>query len=434
MLGDKSFEVASDETLCHAIGGARERLVVIAPAVSTAVARAIVARLSEASPPDIHIVLDADADVYRLGYGDADALAILRTACIAHHLGIQQQAGVRIGVVVADETTIVYAPVPKMVEAGATSAETPNAVVIRGGAGARIAAAAGAGGPDLGSAPQEIGKAAVTQEKCKAVEDDLKANPAQPFDIVRSLRVFNSKVQYVELKVSNYRLASRKLKLPPELLDISSDDLRKQITGRISTPFADLEPIRLCVERDGKEQEEQIDGKWLEDERKRIENAYTYLVPNFGRVVFLDERDEFEAEVRRYEKVLLEYRAAAVEQISRAKARYVETIVEEYVPRWRENLPAAYRKWAKEFNEERIRAVLAGIGARLFEDAVDFQEPKVRVVAKSIAPENVRDESFRLGIRQAMARKSTPDFIIEELFTSFDAAPSAEGRRREETI
>lgn len=430
MLGERSFEVASDENLSAAIAGARQRLVLIAPAVSIAVATAIVDRLAERDPPDVQVVLDADAEVYRLGFGDPAALTLLREACATYHIGLQEQPGVRIGVLVADDLTIVYAPVPRMVEAGPTTVEKPNAVVIRGAAGADIAAAAGAGERDGPSSRQEIGRAAITPEKEKAVEASLKENPPQPFDIARSLRVFNSKVQYVELEVSNYRLSSRRLRLPPELLDIASDDLRKNISGTISTPFAAIERICMSVEKDGKIVEVEVDDQWIAKERKRIEDTYTYLVPTFGRVIFHEDRERFTEEVDRFTDLLQGYQRAAKAQIESARATFVAAIVDEFTPRWKENLPAQFLRWKAEFDEAKIRQELTRVATDLFDDAVQFQEPKVRKTPKSISPENVRDEAFINGIRHAMTRRGHPQFIIDQLFSSFSAAPASIDRRQ----
>jgi hypothetical protein len=44
---------------------------------------------------------------------------------------------------IADDTTMVYSPVSKNIEAGSTSVEKPNAIVLAGVAGDRIASAAG---------------------------------------------------------------------------------------------------------------------------------------------------------------------------------------------------------------------------------------------------------------------------------------------------
>jgi hypothetical protein len=145
------------------------------------------------------------------------------------------QNGVRIGVVISDDITMIFSAIPLLIEAGSTSVEKPNAVILSGVATDRLADAAGAGSAEFAET-QEIGTQALTPAAVKAVKQDLKANPPQPFDIARALRVFSSKVQYVELEVTNYRFSSRQIQLSPQLLDVTDDLLKKKMSSRIRVP------------------------------------------------------------------------------------------------------------------------------------------------------------------------------------------------------
>ena len=145
---------------------------------------------------------------------------------------LREQPGVRIGVVIADGTTMVYSPVSKNIEAGSTSVDKPNAIVLAGGAAAdRIASAAGADNSNDAPMP-EVGNKALEPAKVAELQSNLKANPPKPFDITRKLNVFSSKVQYVEFSASNYRLMTRHIPLPPELVDVADDDLKNRITSQ----------------------------------------------------------------------------------------------------------------------------------------------------------------------------------------------------------
>ena len=81
--------------------------------------------------------------MYRLGFGDHAALETIRAASANSLFDLREQAGVRIGVVLSDDTTMVYSPVSKNIEAGSTSMEKPDAIVLSGSAADRIATAAG---------------------------------------------------------------------------------------------------------------------------------------------------------------------------------------------------------------------------------------------------------------------------------------------------
>lgn len=115
---NRTFTVASDEILVGLIEQARDRLVVIAPALTKIVAGAVCRRLNDLDRLNVSLILDADPEVYRLGFGDREALDAIRAASKASHFDLREQPGVRIGVVIADSTTMVYSPISKNIEAG----------------------------------------------------------------------------------------------------------------------------------------------------------------------------------------------------------------------------------------------------------------------------------------------------------------------------
>jgi hypothetical protein len=235
-MTDRAFVVASEAMLIDLIRRAQRRLVVICPALSNSVASAVAERLADEGTLHATVILDSDPEVYRLGYGTVAALERISAAAKLNLFDLRVQHGVRIGVVISDELTMVFSPVPQFIEAGSTSIEKPNAVVLSAGTADSLAEAAGAGAADTAER-QEIGTQALTPDKVQAVKDDLKANPPQSFDITRALRVFSSKVQYVDLKIENYRFSSRKLKLPPELLNTARatlDGALRRLSCRLS--------------------------------------------------------------------------------------------------------------------------------------------------------------------------------------------------------
>ena len=115
------FAVASDEALVDLIASARMRLVVIAPALTKPVADALSRRLNDLGQLSVTVILDADPEVYRLGFGDEQALNTIRAASATNLFDLREQPGVRIGVVISDATTMVYSPISKNIEAGSTT-------------------------------------------------------------------------------------------------------------------------------------------------------------------------------------------------------------------------------------------------------------------------------------------------------------------------
>jgi hypothetical protein len=71
---DRTFAVASDASLVDLIQRARRRLVVVCPALTDLVASALADRLADEGSLCVTVILDADPEVYRLGYGTEGAL------------------------------------------------------------------------------------------------------------------------------------------------------------------------------------------------------------------------------------------------------------------------------------------------------------------------------------------------------------------------
>ena len=311
----RTFAVASDEALIELILRARSRLVVIAPALTQAVADAISRRFDDLGQLDVTVILDSDPEVYRLGFGDQHALEAVRAASANNLFDLREQPGVRIGVVICDDTTMVYSPVSKNIEAGSTSVEKPNAIVLTGGAADCIATAAGADNSDDAPKP-EVGVTALEPAKVQEMKSNLKANPPKPFDITRKLNVFSSKVQYVEFSASNYRLTTRQIPLPQELVDVADDDLKHRITSRIRAPFDGIGKLDIVLAYDGKKETLKVDDGWLKKERKRIEDEYTFTINNFGRVILYSDRESFDKAAERFRVIVEKYQAALSETVA----------------------------------------------------------------------------------------------------------------------
>ena len=225
----RTFTAATDASLIALIEGAKARLAVIAPGLTTPVAKALAARLRELPTLSLTVILDADAEVYRMGYGDVEALEIIRESSRNEIFDLREQPGVRIGVVISDDRTMVYAPVSGNVEAGSTTEEKPNAIMLDGRATEKLAAATGAAERET-----EIGVSGMEPERVKQMAADLKANPPLPFDLTRRLRVFTAAAEFVELKVSNYKLSKRRVTLPEEFVSVDDAALRNEYQVRFA--------------------------------------------------------------------------------------------------------------------------------------------------------------------------------------------------------
>ena len=254
----RTFTTATDESVVEMIKSAQRRLAVIAPGVTIPVARALAGRMTDLPELSLTVILDADAEVYRMGYGEPDALEVIRKASKDSMFDLREQAGIRIGIIIADDRTVVYAPVCRNVEAGSVSPEHPNAVLLDGAATDLLAVASGTSCepemPEAGAgrklpSSREIGQNALEPDKVKKMKANLEANPPRPFDLTRRLRVFVSEVQFVDLRLTNAILDQKKMKLPAEFSILEDDQLRKSIEATLKIPIDLKRKLKVKLER-----------------------------------------------------------------------------------------------------------------------------------------------------------------------------------------
>lgn len=140
---------------------------------------------------------------------------------------LQREPGMRIGLVVSDAAMLVYSPTPLLIEGGPTprleqSERTmkPNAVLLSH-TPPEI-------GDDLGHGAdgvraQTVGLDKATRTQIGEVKKDLEVNPPQRFDVSRAVRIFNSRIQYVEFKFAGYQLSKKEVSIPASLLGLADN-------------------------------------------------------------------------------------------------------------------------------------------------------------------------------------------------------------------
>jgi hypothetical protein len=344
MTEPRTFTVATDAEVVALVEAARRRLIVIAPALSLQVARALARRFDDLDRLDIRVIVDADPEVYRLGFGESEALEEIRKAASQNLLDLREQSGVRIGVVISDEDTMIFAPVSKNIEAGSETAEKPNAIMLRGSSADALVSAAGAN-PTSEAPEGEIGNAALDPARVKAMQADLDRNPPAKFDIARRMQVFSSRVVYVEFEIKNFTLSRKQVPLPQDLQTVTNAKLRDQITSRLRAPIAQLGAVKVMVGSGDEAKEELIDDTWLRKARKQIEDLYTFQIDNFGRVILREDRKKFDAAVEEFTTVVANYHAAIRKALDAHRETFRDGFVAEFLPRWETSPPAYMSQW-----------------------------------------------------------------------------------------
>ena len=91
-------------------------------------------------------------------------------------------------------------------------------------------------------------------------------------------------------------------------------------------------PFDISVETANGKSDTKVDEKWFSGERKRIEDAYTFVVSRFGRVLLSVDRQNFDSEIERFKKNLEKYHQAVLAGLKNIETDFESSLVKEYLP------------------------------------------------------------------------------------------------------
>ena len=186
---------------------------------------------------------------------------------------LARQPGLRMGLVIADDRTLLYAPTAAVVEAGPNTSGGANGMILDRPP-KPVEAAVGLSS----DADRQIGRTALSDETVRAIKGDLQENPPQSFDITRRVRVFNAFIEFVELEVTGTELSRRTIPIPSHLLAVSDPQTQQQLRAT----------FRLVPPGDGNG----LSSAEVEKHRRFIERKYFHVIPRYGTVVLRSEKEK----------------------------------------------------------------------------------------------------------------------------------------------
>ena len=347
------------------------------------------------------MILDADPEVYRLGFGTEAGLDLIRAASAVNMLDLRVQPGIRIGVIISDDITMVFSPVPLLVEAGSTSVEKPNAIVLSGAAAEKLTEATGAG-PAETAARQEIGLKPFRPDDAKAVKDDLKANPPQQFDIARTVRVFNAVIELVELELVGTQIQRQTISLSKTIFAAIDDDETKR---RISAVYKLIDP-------DGA-----LSGRTIARKVDELRRVALKPIPGFGQTIRRIDRERFEQDLHNLRCELSKYQTQMANDLEAEIQKSKESLIKALVPALLRNPPREMLYGItgnpdKAHCERFLRRELD----KIFPSAAKLRgQMNLRCTFKGVTYETLNDPTFIEHCRRVY-----PD--EQKLFDEFDAA------------
>lgn len=431
----QTFTVVNDDVLVNAIKKASSKIVYIAPGVSKAVASALGNRIGSLGVLSMTIIVDNDPEVYRLGYGDTEGLDHIKKLSDEYMLELRQQPGVRIGILITDEITLVYSPTPHLIEAGSTQNDKPNAIIIPSAAETIEQACATA----VGTLPEdaEIGKSVVKAEELEAMKKDLEDTPPKQYSVARIERVFNSRIQYVELKLNKYKLSSMIAPIPADLMGLQDNEEIRNRWRNAFKMFDSTDSLKVNIPaRDEKgdtrcnENNEavtiQYDEVAIQRDRKKIEEDFLYKIPNYDVVIFRSRRTAFDMAIDVFNMKLDDYHEALKQKIDDSIKTTIKKLVAVLLPLVKNNIPARYLKSSftpDKIDDEELEAMLTEDLKDHFGDVTDISLPVIKLKFKDVSYETIHDPGFRMALELSKIPKNK----VRDLFSEHDAAPENTG-------
>jgi len=317
---------------------AAERFVCYAaPGVQMAPAQAMAEVSGRLGAEMVTVALDFNERVMRMGFGDMEAVKILRAAGMV----VRDAPGLRTALVLVDDEGYLFTPTALYLEAEPHSQQAANAMRLSTEqlheALARLSpvakAIAVAQAPNeqerqrIASLPVEVGTEPVTEEQFARVDQNLMEAPPVQFDLARQVRVFNAYLQYVELKLTGAAIQRLRLAIPSALLKLGGS---KDLEGRLRTTF-DL------IEKGGK-----LSSEKLEDELNEIRKNFTpSLGKDHGRVVLKAQKPNFEKRLETFKANLAAHQKNVAGELQGQLDDSREQVIDYYLQRVVENPPDA---------------------------------------------------------------------------------------------
>ena len=442
MSGAGIFTVVNDETLCAAIEATEQSLVYVAPGVTKPVVDAMGASLRTKPHLQVTAIIDLDPEVYRLGFGTEEGLRALQELAGQQHFALRQQQGLRVGLLVTDQRTLVYSPTPLLIEAGSTSEEKPNAIVISRGVDPTAALLHACGAPGVGGvgAPPprdaEVGRTPATPAAVDASLASLKEVPPKKFSVARIERVYESKIQFVELELTGYRLSAKRVNIPNDLLVGEDMAFRERLknsflllqgeqTITVRIPVFDPQTAKpKPAENGGHLPMEEWSEATLERHRKSLYDDFLINLPRFGCVIMRRNRPELDKRLNLLEAQLKEFNKAIQKELGAKLTGAVKALAQTLLPRIRDSLPQRYKRVLPVGSpaDDLLLAMLEEDLAASFGASAEVFKPELRWVFKDVTYESISDTQFRKALSKALS-DSGGDRLVAQLFSEHDAAP-----------
>ncbi|MCX7111413.1 MAG: hypothetical protein NTX45_15055 [Proteobacteria bacterium] len=418
------FCTLTSVSIANFIGTAKAFVCYAGPGIQIEPAKAMVEVVQRLGPAMVTVCVDFDERVMRMGYGDLEAVKLLRDAEII----VGSVAGLRTALVVVDGDGFIFTPTALYLEAEPNNQAAPNAMrlsrqqvaeaLARLSPVAKAIAVAQASTPEekqrINDLPLEVKSIKVDTQEFKKVDASLKEAPPVQFDLARQVRVFEPFLQYVELSLTGAAIQRHRLSIPTSIQKLGGT---KEIEARLHTTFE-------LIEKSSK-----LSSKPLEDELNEIrKNLTRSMGKDHGRVVLKAAKPRLMERMDEFRKRLEAHQKAVKTGLQQHLTDSRQQIVEYYLPRVIENPPDALRGqiFTPKPSDEDAKLWLDVELNKIFPSAESLiQEMRLEVHFKDVTFETLNRDDFLESIKAAY-----PNLNWDKTYHDFKAAGEDESKQK----
>ena len=221
---------------------------------------------------------------------------------------------------------MVFAPTPLLIETGPQEEHHPNAVLV-GPPSPAVLREIGFG--ENGYTEQTIGLDLVKEAEIKPVQEDLRINPPQKFDLARVVRVFNAHIEFVEFKLVGTAIDRKTVPIPSWLIGLAGDERTENL---LKASFQVVDHT------------DTLSGKDLEHDKELIVRAFLKPLYGYGNAILRTQKDEFEKAVNKLRDNVNIFRKKIQSDLQKAMDKNRELLRQALLPSLLKNPPNQWRK------------------------------------------------------------------------------------------
>jgi len=207
-------------------------------------------------------------------------------------------------------------------------------------------------------------------------------NPPQKFDVARKVRVFNSRIEFVEFKMEGYQIARKKVSIPSDLVGLAKDEKTKRL---LHSSFQLIDDANV-----------EISGVKITKLKEYIVNKYLIVLPHYGTVILRENKDDFNQAVKTLRKYILRFQKRIQNKLQKGIDENRKALVNALCPSVIKNCPPRWIKFlGNKPSETDIKKQLDSELSILFGSVNNiFKKMEVKLMFKGVTYEMLNDNKF----------------------------------------